>query len=245
MPRRLKFHTLFLGVLLILLALIIACGEEATPIAAPTAEPTAAAPTSAATAAVAPTATTATAAPVVSASTPSAAPTPEATPPPAMMEATGTFNFSVPEMGPPNFGLSIQDYQPQKTDNITTGEAMFATDADGIVVPRLVTDWDVDAAGLVYTFHLREGVPWHNNHGEWGEFDADDFVFSLAGRSRPRSASSHCGRLSQHLHLRRVRDGQARLPHRATHTPQAHHRDHLAQPDAVERIPLHAQQETL
>ena len=179
MPRRLKFHTLFLGVLLILLALIIACGEEATPIAAPTAEPTAAAPTSAATAAVAPAATTATtAAPVVSAGTPSAAPTPEATPPPAMMEATGTFNFSVPEMGPPNFGLSIQDFQPQKTDNITTGEAMFATDADGIVVPRLVTDWDVDAAGLVYTFHLREGVPWHNNHGEWGEFDADDFVFS-------------------------------------------------------------------
>ena len=35
MARRLKFHTLIPGVLLILLALIIACGEEATPTAAP------------------------------------------------------------------------------------------------------------------------------------------------------------------------------------------------------------------
>ena len=184
MARRLKFHTLIPGVLLILLALIIACGEEATPTAAPAATPeatTAPAPAATTAAVPAPAATTAaTAAPVVApAATPTAAPAPAATPPPAMVAATGTFDFSVPEMGPPNFGLSIQDFQPQKTDGITTGEAMFATDADGIVVPRLVTDWDVDAAGLVYTFHLREDVPWRTHSGDdWGDFDADDFIFS-------------------------------------------------------------------
>ena len=94
-----------------------------------------------------------------------ATPTPVPAPPPATLQQTGTFDFSVPQMGPPNFGLSIQDYQPQKTDGITTHEAMFATDPQGIVVPRLVTDWEVDAAALVYTFRLREDVPWHTNHG--------------------------------------------------------------------------------
>ena len=184
---RLKFDALIPGVLLILLALIIACGEEATSTAAPAATPDATtAPAPAATTAVAPATTAATAAPVVSASTPVAAPTPEAAPPPAMMEATGIFDFSVPEMGPPNFGLSIQDYQPQKTDGVTTHEAMFGTDTGAnIVVPRLVTEWDVDPAGLVYTFHLREGVPWHTNYGEWGNFDADDFIYTWQDVATP------------------------------------------------------------
>ena len=176
MPIRcLKFRTmLFPAVLLIILAMIIACGEEATEAPAPTAAPTDA-PTvaRAAPAAVTQAPAAATAAPVAAtvapAATPTAAPAPADTPTPAMMVQEGTFDFSVPEMGPPNFGLSIQDYQPQKTDNITTHEAMFATSPDGLTVPRLVTEWEVDAAGLVYTFHLREGVPWHTNLRRLGE----------------------------------------------------------------------------
>ena len=196
MLTRLKSRPLLPGILIIILVMIVACGEAATETSAPTAVPTAVVPA----ATPAPTVAAATTAPAAQAtaavvSTPVATPTPEAAPTPAMTEQTGTFDFSVPEMGPPNFGLSIQDFQPQKTDGITTGEAMFATDADGIVVPRLVTDWDVDAAGLVYTFHLREGVPWHNNHGEWGEFDADDFLFSwqdvaVAGAPHPIAGGS-------------------------------------------------------
>ena len=132
MIRCLKFRTmLFPGVLLIILAMVIACGEEATEAPAPTAAPTDA-PTvaTAAPAAVTQAPAAATAAPVAAtvapAATPTAAPAPADTPTPAMMVQEGTFDFSVPEMGPPNFGLSIQDYQPQKTDNITTHEAMFA-----------------------------------------------------------------------------------------------------------------------
>ena len=172
MTRCLKFRTmLFPGVLLIVLAMIMACGEEAT---APTAAATPAATAASAAPMAAPTAV----ATAASTAAPAVAPvsTPVAPSPPAMQE--GTFDFSVPEMGPPNFGLSIQDYQPQKTDSITTHEAMFATGPDGLVVPRLVADWDVDAAGLVYTFHLRQGVPWHTNYGDWGEFDADDFMYT-------------------------------------------------------------------
>ena len=188
MPRCLRSRMLLPGVLIVILAMIVACGEEVTDTPAPAATqapaPTVVAPAPAATeapaatVAPAPAATQAPAATVAPAATPVATPVPAATPPPAMMEQTGTFDFSVPEMGPPNFGLSIQDFQPQKTDNITTHEAMFATSPDGLTVPRLVTDWEVDATGLTYTFHLRKGVPWHTNHGDWGSFDADDFIFS-------------------------------------------------------------------
>ena len=192
MIRYLKFRTmLFPGVLLIILAMVIACGEEATEAPAPTAAPTAA-PTvaTAAPAAVTQAPAAATAAPVAAtvapAATPTAAPAPADTPTPAMMVQEGTFDFSVPEMGPPNFGLSIQDYQPQKTDGVTTHEAMFGTDADrNVVVPRLVAEWEVDATGLVYTFHLRQGVPWHTNHGDWGDFDADDFIYTWQDVATP------------------------------------------------------------
>ena len=185
MPRHLKSSILLPGFLIIILAMIVACGEEVTDTPAPAVTqapaPTVVAPapatTAAATAAPAPAATAAPVATAAPAVTPEATPTPAA-PPPIMMEQTGTFDFSVPEMGPPNFALAIQDFQPQKTDNITTHEAMFATSPDGLTIPRLVTDWEVDAAGLVYTFYLREGVPWHTNHGDWGNFDADDFIFS-------------------------------------------------------------------
>ena len=187
MPRRLKSGIIFPGVLIIILAMIVACGEEVTDTPAPATQapaPTVVAPVPTATAAPdatatpAPAATQAPTATIAPAATPAATPAPAAPPTPAMMEQTGTFDFSVPEMGPPNFGLSIQDFQPQKTDNITTHEAMFATSPDGLTVPRLVTSWEADPAGLVYTFHLREGVPWHTNHGDWGNFDADDFIFS-------------------------------------------------------------------
>ena len=192
MPKLLKSRKLLLpGLFLILLAMIIACGEEATDTPAPAAAtpaPAVATPASpsAATQAPATAATAAPAATVAPASTPVAAPTQAAVPTPAMMELTGTFDFSVPEMGPPNFGLSIQDYQPQKTDGVTTHEAMFGTETEAnIVAPRLVAEWEVDPAGLVYTFHLREGVPWHTNYGEWGNFDADDFIYTWTDVATP------------------------------------------------------------
>ncbi|MCX7668313.1 MAG: ABC transporter substrate-binding protein, partial [Atribacterota bacterium] len=46
---------------------------------------------------------------------------------------------------------------------------------DGEIVPHLATSWEVSEDHLTYTFHLRQGVKFHN--GE--ELKAEDVVFSM------------------------------------------------------------------
>jgi len=57
--------------------------------------------------------------------------------------------------------------------NIFEGLTRFT--ADGAVVPALAHSWDISDDGLSYTFHLREGVTFHDG----STFDAEDVKFSL------------------------------------------------------------------
>jgi dipeptide transport system substrate-binding protein len=52
---------------------------------------------------------------------------------------------------------------------------------DTSVVPGLATSWDVSPDGLVYTFHLREGVKFHSNKNfkPSRDFNADDVLFTF------------------------------------------------------------------
>ena len=134
---------------------------------------------------------------IASQATPSATVT--ETPLPVMMEPTGTLDVAFPDTGTPIYSLRQQAFQNQRADLHTTHETAFATAVDGQVLPRLVRDWTVDASGLVYTMHLQEGAEWHTNFGEWGAFDADDFLFSLERGGVRGSTASH--RLS---HARRI-----------------------------------------
>ena len=109
--------------------------------------------------------------------TPAAMPEP-AVPPVGMMEPTGHLFFSVAELGSPAFVLKNQDFQNNKFLGTTTHEMMFASDTAGARIPRLVQQLEVDPGGLIYTFHLQQGVQFHKN---WGEFTADDFLFNIDG----------------------------------------------------------------
>lgn len=49
------------------------------------------------------------------------------------------------------------------------------------VVPGLAERWDISKDGLVYTFHLRRGVKWHNHRAfkPSRDFNADDVLFAF------------------------------------------------------------------
>lgn len=57
--------------------------------------------------------------------------------------------------------------------NIFEGLTRFGP--DGSINPGLAASWDVSEDGMTYTFHLREGVKFHDGT----EMNADDVVFSL------------------------------------------------------------------
>ncbi|PLS22415.1 ABC transporter substrate-binding protein [Neptunicoccus cionae] len=57
--------------------------------------------------------------------------------------------------------------------NIFEGLTRFGP--DGSVNPGLAESWDISEDGLTYTFHLREGVKFHDGT----DFEASDVVFSL------------------------------------------------------------------
>ncbi|MBP6005689.1 hypothetical protein KA531_02205 [Candidatus Saccharibacteria bacterium] len=56
----------------------------------------------------------------------------------------------------------------------------------GKIEPDLATSWEIDPSGLVYTFHLRNDVKWHDGH----PFSARDVDFTLTAIQNPDSRSN-------------------------------------------------------
>lgn len=54
-------------------------------------------------------------------------------------------------------------------------DGLVALDEDGKLVPKLATSWESNEDGTSYTFHLREGVKFHNGN----DFTADDVKLSV------------------------------------------------------------------
>lgn len=53
------------------------------------------------------------------------------------------------------------------------------------IVPSLAESWEISEDGRVYTFHLREGVKFHNDE----EFKADDVLFTIDKMMNPEEAT--------------------------------------------------------
>lgn len=67
-------------------------------------------------------------------------------------------------------------------------EGLLEYDHQLTPLPQLATSWKISDDGLNYTFHLREGVQWHDG----AEFTAQDVIFSLqaAQKYHPRGAAT-------------------------------------------------------
>ena len=160
------------GILILLLALIIACGEETTQ---------APAPTSAAEIVTLP--------PSVTGATPDATPAPAAATPAPDAGVTvpqGTLDVGMAVLGPYVATLYDAGYFQNRFAELVTHETLFVMGIDGEWDPRLIKSFDVSADGLTYTMYLQEGAKWHNrtNAGDWGDFNADDFIFSIGEIAR-------------------------------------------------------------
>ena len=206
MVNRIRSRWTLIGISLLLLLMILACSEEADPTATPAPQETAAAvqPAPAATTAVAQTAPTRAAEPAATqaaapatvaavAATPAATPAPAPAPVETMTGPHGTLRVAVEDLGPPVFVLSQVGYATYRFLNLSTDEMLFSTSVDGKVTPRLAESWSLEQSsdGALYTFKLRQGVPFHDNFGDWGEFTAADLMFSL--RDATKEGTQHSG----------------------------------------------------
>jgi peptide/nickel transport system substrate-binding protein len=68
-------------------------------------------------------------------------------------------------------------------------EGLTRIDQTGAVQPALATSWDISADGLDYTFHLVEGVTFHDGT----TFDADDVVFTYGRITAAESVNAQKG----------------------------------------------------
>ena len=103
----------------------------------------------------------------VAQATPVAMPTDAPTPADTMTGPYGTLRAAVEDLGPPVFLLSQAGYPTYRFLNLSTDEMLFSTSVDGKVVPRLAESWNLEQTpeGALYTFNLRQGVPFHGGLG--------------------------------------------------------------------------------
>ena len=66
-------------------------------------------------------------------------------------------------------------------------EGLVALDAKGEAIPGQAESWDISADGLVYTFHLRDGIQWSDGV----PVRASDFVYALQRLFDPATASEY------------------------------------------------------
>jgi len=84
---------------------------------------------------------------------------------------------------------SIDPHSAHSVQRINVGimmfDQLFTFDTTGDVVPNLAESYEISEDGTLYTFHLRQGVKFHNGR----EFTAHDVKFSYERLSDPRTAA--------------------------------------------------------
>lgn len=89
--------------------------------------------------------------------------------------------------GPEPTTLDVHRGSEVNAQNILTDlyEGLVTFAADGRIVPGMAERWDVSADGLIWTFHLRDGLRWSNGDG----LDAAQFVASMQRALDPETAA--------------------------------------------------------
>ena len=106
--------------------------------------------------------------------------TPAPTPRPYKRDAV--LDVGMANLGPYVATNYYAGYFQNRFAELVTHETLFVMGYDGEWEPRLVRSFDVSLDALTYTIRLEEGAKWHagaESQGDWGEFTADDFIWSI------------------------------------------------------------------
>lgn len=77
-----------------------------------------------------------------------------------------------------NYLISGEQWPQQVAANVI--DTMVECDEHGKIIPGLAEKWETSPDGLVWTFHLRQGVKWYDNTGkEIDEVTAQNFVDAM------------------------------------------------------------------
>ncbi len=90
-----------------------------------------------------------------------------------------------------NLNPMIQPRTPDSNVQCLIFDFLVIPDENLNYVGDLAESWDISDDGTVYTFHLHEGVKWHD--GE--DFNADDVVFTLTSLASPEYTGGNEGRV--------------------------------------------------
>ena len=103
----------------------------------------------------------------------------------SLMAMTATGAYAASHAGTVTIGMQLEPPVLDPTagaaaaiDEITYSniyEGLVRFGEDGSLNPGLAESWEIDSAGLIYTFELRKGVKFHDGT----DFDANDVKFSL------------------------------------------------------------------
>ena len=115
-------------------------------------------------------------------------PTPRPTPTPYNRDAV--LDVGMVNLGPYVATNYDAGYFQNRFAELVTHETLFVMGYDAEWEFRLVKGFDVTPDALTYTLYLQEGAQWHpgsHSQGDWGEFTADDFIWSIGEVSREGS----------------------------------------------------------
>lgn len=86
--------------------------------------------------------------------------------------------------------------------NLLLFDGLTAHDGANNVVPALAESWEYDDASCTYTFHLREGVRWHDGEA----FTADDVKFTIDAIMNPDNASENAPNFEDVVNIKVIDD---------------------------------------
>lgn len=118
------------------------------------------------------------------------APAPTAAP--AKVSATGTLNIGFKELFSFNSSPLLGETGPMVFVGGTSLETFLKLNFDKEIVPQLITDWSVDEGGTLWTLKLQENAEFSNG---WGQFTADDAVYTMEQYTRQDGVGSLTGTL--------------------------------------------------